>query len=64
METKGDTEWLKNGAPHCHVRHDFIDSDRGVMKLSDVVDVADDEIEASQCYYYSCHISATPHVML
>ncbi len=23
IETKGDTDWLQNGAPHCHVRRDL-----------------------------------------
>ena len=48
IETKGDTEW--HGTPHCHVRRDFLDSDKGVLKMSDVVDVADDETPTSQCY--------------
>jgi hypothetical protein len=38
VETKNETEWLKNGTPHCHVRRDFHDTDRGVIKMSDVVD--------------------------
>ena len=50
VETKGDTEWLKNGTPHCDVRRDYFDSDKGVLKISDVVDVADDETPTSQCY--------------
>ncbi len=50
IETKGETDWLKNGTPHCHVRRDFFDTDRGVMKISDVVDVPDDETAASQSY--------------
>ena len=54
VETKDDTEWLKNGTPHCHVRRDFVvvvvGSDRGVMKISDVVDVVEDQTEPSQCY--------------
>jgi hypothetical protein len=50
IETKGETEWLKDGTPHCHVRTDFLDTDRGVMRLSDVVDVPDDETAASQSY--------------
>ena len=50
IETKGDTDWLKNGAPHCHVRRDFYDTDRGVAKISDVVEVSEDETAASQCY--------------
>jgi hypothetical protein len=50
IETKGDTDWLKNGAPHCNVRRDFFDTDRGVMNKADVVDVGEDETQASQCY--------------
>ena len=50
IETKGDTDWLKNGAPHCHVRRDFYDTDKGVAKIADVVEVSEDETAASQCY--------------
>jgi hypothetical protein len=50
IETKVDTDWLKNGAPHCHVRRDFFDTDRGVVKIADVVEVSEDETAASQCY--------------
>ena len=50
IETKGDTDWLANGTPHCHVRKDFFDTDRGVKRISDVVEVAEDETAASQCY--------------
>jgi hypothetical protein len=50
IETKGETEWLKDGTPHCHVRRDFLDTDRGVMRLSDFVDVPDDETAPSQSY--------------
>lgn len=50
IETKGDTDWLKNGAPHCHVRRDFYDTERGVSNKADVVDVGEDETQASQCY--------------
>jgi hypothetical protein len=32
------------------VRRDFLDTDRGVMRFSDVVDVPDDETAASQAY--------------
>jgi hypothetical protein len=49
-ETNGDTDWLKNGAPHCNVRLDFLDTDRGVKKRSDAVDVGEDDTGASQCY--------------
>jgi hypothetical protein len=52
VKTKGDAEWLRNGTPHCRVRRDFFDTDRGVMKISDVVDVdvVDDQTQPSQCY--------------
>jgi hypothetical protein len=50
IETKGDTEWLKHGTPHCHVRRDFFDSDRGIMKITNVVEVPDDETMSSQSY--------------
>ncbi len=50
IETKGDTDWLKNGAPHCHVRRDFYDTAKGVLNKADVVDVGEDETQASQCY--------------
>ncbi len=33
IETNGDTEWLSHGAPHCHVRRDYVDTDRGVLKV-------------------------------
>jgi hypothetical protein len=50
IEKKGDTDWLKNGAPHCHVRRDYVDTDRGVMKVSDVTMVEEDEPQPSQSY--------------
>ncbi len=50
VESNGDTEWLRNGTPHCHVRRDYFDTDRGVMKITDVVDVEDESPEPSQCY--------------
>jgi hypothetical protein len=50
IETKGETDWLSNGTPYCQVRKDFFDTDRGVMKITDVVDVAEEETVASQCY--------------
>jgi hypothetical protein len=50
IETKGDTDWLKNGAPHCNVRRDYVDTDRGVMPISNVVVVVEDETGASQSY--------------
>ena len=50
VETKGYTDWLRNGTPHCQVRRDFFDTDRGVTKITDVVDVAEEGTLASQCY--------------
>jgi hypothetical protein len=52
VTTKGDTDWLKNGAPHCNVMHrrDFVDTDRGIKKLSDVLALEVDEPESSMCY--------------
>ena len=50
IKTKGDTDWLKNGTPHCHVRRDYFDTDRGVKRIKDVVDVGEEETAASQCY--------------
>jgi hypothetical protein len=50
IETKGDTDWLKNGASHCNVRRDYVDTDRGVKMIEDVVGVDDDGPEVSQCY--------------
>ena len=32
VESNGDTDWLKNGAPHCNVRRDYADTERGVKK--------------------------------
>ena len=50
ITTKGDTDWLKNGTPHCLVRRDYYDTDRGVKKITDVVAVDEDETAASQSY--------------
>jgi hypothetical protein len=33
---KGDTEWLKDGTPHCHVRRDFYDTETGVQRVKEV----------------------------
>ena len=35
--TKGDTEWLKDGTPHCNVRRDFYDTDVGIQRLREVI---------------------------
>ena len=50
IETKGDTNWLKDGAPHCNVRRDYQDTDRGVMKITDVVDIDCENTATSQSY--------------
>jgi hypothetical protein len=50
VETIGDTDWLKNGAPHCNVRREYADTDREVKKIEDVVGVDEAEPEVSQCY--------------
>ena len=50
IDTNGDTDWLRNGAPYCNVRRDYYDTDKGVKKITDVVDVGEDEPPVSQCY--------------
>ncbi len=35
--TKGDTEWLKDGTPHCNARRDFYDTELGVQRVKNVV---------------------------
>ena len=37
--TKGDTDWLKDGTPHCNVRRDFYDTELGVKRVKNVVEV-------------------------
>ncbi len=37
--TNGDTEWLKDGTPHMNIRRDFVDTDVGVRRVKDVVQV-------------------------
>ncbi len=37
--TNGDTEWLKDGTPHCNVRRDFVDTDVGIRRVQDVVEI-------------------------
>jgi hypothetical protein len=51
-EIIGDTDWLKNGAPHCNVRRDFLHTDKGIgiKKITDYVDVGDDATGAFQSY--------------
>ncbi len=50
IETKGGTEWLSNGGPHCNVRRDYVDTDRGLMKVSDDTTVDEDAPPASASY--------------
>ena len=50
IETKGDTNWLKDGAPHCNVRRDYQDTDRGVMKITNVVDIDCENTVTSRSY--------------
>ena len=50
VQTKGDTDWLRNGTPHCQVRKDYFDTDKGVTRITDVVDVVEEDTSASQCY--------------
>ncbi len=50
IKTNGDTEWLSHGAPHCNVRKDYVDTDRGVKKIQDVVEVEENEQESFMCY--------------
>jgi hypothetical protein len=40
--TKGDTEWLRDGTPHCNVRRDFYDTDLGIQHVKEVVVVEPD----------------------
>jgi len=42
--SKGDTEWLKDGTPHCNVRRDFVDTDLGVRRVKDVVEVEPESV--------------------
>jgi hypothetical protein len=37
--TNGDTDWLKDGTPHMKVRQDFVDTDVGVRRVQDVIEV-------------------------
>jgi hypothetical protein len=39
ITTKGDTDWLKDGTPHCNVRRDFYDTELGVKRVKNVVEV-------------------------
>ena len=50
VESNGDTDWLKNGAPHCNVRRDYADTERGVKIIEDIIGVDDNMPDPSQCY--------------
>ena len=52
--TKGDTDWLKDGTPHCNVRRDFYDTELGVQRVKNVVVVEPESAaveEASSAAY-------------
>ncbi len=46
--TNGDTDWLKDGTPHMKVRQDFVDTDLGVRRVQDVVDVEHESLVVEQ----------------
>jgi hypothetical protein len=48
VDSDGDTEWLKHGTPHCHVRRDFIDTEVGVKRLDNVVEVESESSNVEQ----------------
>ena len=48
VDSNGDTEWLKHGTPHCNVRRDFIDTEVGVKRLENVVEVESESSNAEQ----------------
>ena len=54
VETDGDTEWLKHGTPHRNVRRDFFDTDVGIKRLENVIEVESEssavEQESSMSY--------------
>ena len=54
VETDGDTEWLKHGTPRCNVRRDFFDTDVGIKRLENVIEVESEssavEQESSMSY--------------
>jgi hypothetical protein len=46
--TKGDTEWLKDGTPHCNVRRDFYDTVTGVQRVKEVIVVEPESAAAEE----------------
>ncbi len=46
--SNGDTEWLKDGTPHCNVRRDFVDTELGVRRVKDVVEVEPESLGEEQ----------------
>ncbi len=70
VETNGDTEWLKNGMPHCNVRRDFFDTEVGVKRLQNVIEVESEgsmtEQESSISYWWTycvVHSCCIAHVI-
>jgi hypothetical protein len=52
--TSGDTDWLKDVTPHMKASQDFVDTDLGVRRVQDVIDVEHEssgvEQESSMAY--------------
>ena len=48
VDTNEDTEWLKHGTPHCNVRRDYIDTEVGVKRLENVVEVESESSNIEQ----------------
>ncbi len=46
--TKGDTDGLKDGTPHCNVRRDFYDTEIGVKRVKEVVVVEPESVAAEE----------------
>jgi hypothetical protein len=48
IKTNSDTEWLKNGTPHCNVRRDFFDTELGAKRLVKAVEVVSESSTTEQ----------------
>jgi hypothetical protein len=48
VDTDGDTERLKHGTPHYHVRRDFIDTELGVKRFENVIVVESESSNVEQ----------------
>ena len=44
IEENGNNSWLSHGTPHCNVRRDFVDTDLGVRRVKDVVEVEPESV--------------------